>query len=306
MGAFAFFLAQLVPLNSFSQSRYFENPTLFFFGSSAVISTGKVCPSYNPIDFCAKARHIVMKRPTADKDDSEGRHLRSSLQFAVGNICVEEGSEGSTVRVSAGAVLAISELAYLYATTSLANDLVSFSRHANRRTITADDVLLIARKNPDGLKAKLESFLNDGKHASNRGFGSRSPSNRTGQLLGSSSSSTPSPPTDEGNSKELRERLIREIVDSADETEVPSRKPTSVDVNLVDSEDENDRRNENDQIPNKTVRPKPEVENLWSSSEDEAPVQQRTKRLKKKANFPTKSRKGREPAFCDDSSLEDL
>lgn len=55
------------------------------------------------------------------------------------------------------AIQTLTELTYLYATTSLANDLVSFSVHANRRTVTPDDVLLVARKNED-LLTKLKDY----------------------------------------------------------------------------------------------------------------------------------------------------
>ena len=55
------------------------------------------------------------------------------------------------------AIQTLTELTYLYATTSLANDLVAFSVHANRRTITPDDVLLVARRNEE-LLTKLKDF----------------------------------------------------------------------------------------------------------------------------------------------------
>ena len=55
------------------------------------------------------------------------------------------------------AIQTLTELTYLYATMSLANDLVAFSVHANRRTITPDDVLLVARKNEE-LLTKLKDY----------------------------------------------------------------------------------------------------------------------------------------------------
>lgn len=101
---------------------------------------------------------------TEEDRSSEGAmvrpDLRAALQFAVTQICVEEdrcGGGGSSAsassssagaRMSPGAVLALSELLYLYATTCLAPDLVAFGSHAGRKSINESDVLLVARKNP--------------------------------------------------------------------------------------------------------------------------------------------------------------
>ena len=50
------------------------------------------------------------------------------------------------------------ELTFLYATNSLGPDLIDFSRHANKKTITEADVKLVARKNPAGLLDRLHAF----------------------------------------------------------------------------------------------------------------------------------------------------
>jgi histone H3/H4 len=100
------------------------------------------------------------------RNDSEDEELRAALQYSIAQICTQEEQESSDgVQVTKGAILTLTELTFLYATTSLANDLAAFSQHANRRTITSDDVLLIARKNPDSLQAKLNDF------ARTEGFG---------------------------------------------------------------------------------------------------------------------------------------
>lgn len=105
-------------------------------------------------------------------DETLVRELRESLLFCVGKICraeelaaanevVENNDDGSidcdgmstssstkktrTV-MSKEAIGALTELVYHYSTSSLANDLCAFSNHANRRTVKADDVLLVARK----------------------------------------------------------------------------------------------------------------------------------------------------------------
>jgi len=86
--------------------------------------------------------------------------LRNALHFAVGNICREEeenGEEG-TPRMSKEAINTLTQMTYHYATKCLATDLIAFSQHANRKTLTVDDVKLVARKNPRGLMHSLEGF----------------------------------------------------------------------------------------------------------------------------------------------------
>lgn len=46
----------------------------------------------------------------------------------------------------------------------MATDLESFSNHAGRTTVTTDDVLLLARKNPD-LHEIMRDFIDDRKAA---------------------------------------------------------------------------------------------------------------------------------------------
>ena len=105
-------------------------------------------------------------------DETLVRELRESLHFCVGKICRAEelaavnevgGNNGndseecdgmstssSTKKtrtvMSKEAIGALTELVYHYSTSSLANDLCAFSNHSNRRTVKADDVLLVARK----------------------------------------------------------------------------------------------------------------------------------------------------------------
>uniref|UniRef100_A0A7S4KBQ9 Centromere protein S n=1 Tax=Odontella aurita TaxID=265563 RepID=A0A7S4KBQ9_9STRA len=102
----------------------------------------------------------------ADKGKNDDDAVRSALHYAVGRICQEEESgQEDCAQMTSEAISALTELVYQYTTTSLANDLVSFSRHANRRTITVDDVKLILRKDPDGLLSSLDRLCES------RGFG---------------------------------------------------------------------------------------------------------------------------------------
>ena len=87
---------------------------------------------------------LMSSKVRSDEDE-----LRAALQVEIARLCTQDG-EGTTMTKSA--IQTLTELTYLYATTTLANDLVAFSHHANRRTINPDDVLLVARKNEDLLK----------------------------------------------------------------------------------------------------------------------------------------------------------
>ena len=135
---------------------------------------------------------------------NEDMELQSSLHFAVGQICLSVEREIETAqddemesfpsrtdnyltaevsspqnkhssipntyaRMSTDAITTLTELTYHYVTTSLSNDLVSFSQHAHRRTIQVDDVKLIARKDSkllDALNAFEERHLCGGGNIS--------------------------------------------------------------------------------------------------------------------------------------------
>ena len=106
---------------------------------------------------------------------SDSVHLQSSaendailkaLHFAVGNICREEEesekehSSGATdlITMNRGAIETLTQLTFHYATKSLSTDLIAFRNHAGRKTISVEDVKLVARKNPRGLMDSLEGF----------------------------------------------------------------------------------------------------------------------------------------------------
>jgi len=111
--------------------------------------------------------------------------LQKSFHYAVGNYCksIEKDNLNACVRaqnggsspvdddddtlltthqvpqMTVGAIAALTDLAYTFITENLATDLEAFSQHANRRTITGDDVILTARKNPNGLRNRLQQVL---------------------------------------------------------------------------------------------------------------------------------------------------
>ncbi|KAM0278536.1 hypothetical protein ACHAQH_005104 [Verticillium albo-atrum] len=69
------------------------------------------------------------------QDDTRER-LKAALWFAVGQMVDEESMKKNRNATPQ----------FIEAT---ATDLEGFSRHAGRTTVTADDVVLLARKNPD-------------------------------------------------------------------------------------------------------------------------------------------------------------
>ncbi|CAB9519940.1 expressed unknown protein [Seminavis robusta] len=98
---------------------------------------------------------------------NDNQDVRKALQHAVQTICAkveeeedEQAEEDDSHKMGAmtpSAILALTELTYQFATTALANDLSAFSSHANRKTVTVEDVLLVVRKNPS-IQQKLQQF----------------------------------------------------------------------------------------------------------------------------------------------------
>ncbi|KAJ6438578.1 apoptosis-inducing TAF9-like domain-containingprotein [Purpureocillium lavendulum] len=118
---------------------------------------------------------------TTAEDDRE--RLKSALWFAVGQI-VDEESMRRNINATPQFIGALTELVWTQIE-NVAVDLESFSRHASRATVTTDDVLLLARKNPD-LQQLMGDFVDqlktDGHH------GSTSATTTTGGRRGGSGS----------------------------------------------------------------------------------------------------------------------
>ena len=83
---------------------------------------------------------------------AEAKEVRMSLQYAVIEICAHQDRMNQT-KTSSQALQALAELTFLYATNCLSQDLDAFSSHANRKTITVDDVRLMVRKSPEMLQS---------------------------------------------------------------------------------------------------------------------------------------------------------
>ena len=160
-----------------------------------------------------------------NNNDETPRELRRAVQYAVMSICgkeeeVEDDDNnvigmgcGSTM--TAPAITALSELVYLYATTSLGRDLAAFSLHANRKTINVDDVKLVARKNPDILQ-KLEVFCSsssdnctNGLAAANKHVAGRNPKQQEPILSMQSSSDDESGMDNEASNNDFQSAITK-------------------------------------------------------------------------------------------------
>jgi len=95
---------------------------------------------------------------TANEIEEE-TDLRAAVQYAVLQICNEEDKRAGNT-TSPQAIASLAEIAYLFATQSMAPDIDAYSNHAGRRTVNDSDVKLILRKNANGL-AKLENFCEE-------------------------------------------------------------------------------------------------------------------------------------------------
>ncbi|KAK1599476.1 kinetochore component CENP-S-domain-containing protein [Colletotrichum navitas] len=80
-------------------------------------------------------------------NEDERERLKAALWFAVGKI-VDEESIKQGCNATPQFIGALTEMVWAQIE-SVAGDLESFSRHARRSTVTTDDVVLLARKNPD-------------------------------------------------------------------------------------------------------------------------------------------------------------
>ncbi|CAM1508382.1 Fc.00g052300.m01.CDS01 [Cosmosporella sp. VM-42] len=95
---------------------------------------------------------------SAGEDDRE--RLKAALWYAVGQL-VDEESLRRNRNATPQFIGALTEMVWTQME-NVATDLESFSNHAGRTTVTTDDVLLLARKNPD-LHQIMKEFVDHTK-----------------------------------------------------------------------------------------------------------------------------------------------
>ncbi|KAL6910929.1 kinetochore component CENP-S domain-containing protein [Trichoderma evansii] len=108
---------------------------------------------------------------TTPEDDRE--RLKSALWYAIGQI-VDEESLKRNRNATPQFIGALTEMVWAQIE-NVAIDLETFCNHAGRTTVTTDDVLLLARKNPDlhgimkayvdGMKADKEAAAGSSSRA---------------------------------------------------------------------------------------------------------------------------------------------
>ncbi|MCJ1241123.1 hypothetical protein MMC14_009127 [Varicellaria rhodocarpa] len=92
------------------------------------------------------------------EDEALQERLKSALWFSVGKI-VDEEILKLKVNATPQFIGALTELVWSQIE-SVSQDLESFSKHAGRQTISADDVMLLSRRN-EGLETVMRRFLNE-------------------------------------------------------------------------------------------------------------------------------------------------
>ena len=139
--------------------------------SAAAANDNNIHPVTDEVQLRAAVQSAVLQIVRQDEEtttaglESSGNPRRRS-----GNN--KNSYNAPNIRFKNSAILTLSELVYLYATQCLGPDLVAFAQHAannkrkhnnssttSRVRISADDVLLVARRNPAGLRDKLQDFL---------------------------------------------------------------------------------------------------------------------------------------------------
>ncbi|KOS18481.1 putative fungistatic metabolite [Escovopsis weberi] len=109
----------------------------------------------NDQEFCGAGNRlsVYVKNGTATR-------LKSALWYAVGQIVDEESMKRGR-NATPQFIGALTEMVWAQIE-NVAADLESFSEHAGRTTVTTDDVLLLARKNPD-LQRIMRAFVEEAK-----------------------------------------------------------------------------------------------------------------------------------------------
>jgi centromere protein S len=102
--------------------------------------------------------------PGLQEDDAtKEEKLKAALWLSIGQM-VDSAALSQDLNASAKFIGGLSELVWAQIET-VAQDLESFAKHADRKIISTKDVVLLGRRN-DGLKGLLE---NEAKHASASG-----------------------------------------------------------------------------------------------------------------------------------------
>jgi histone H3/H4 len=103
--------------------------------------------------------------------------LQTSLQHFIERIVRAAADDKA---VASGYFPAMATFIYQFTTKCVARDLIAFRNHAGRKTISEDDVILIARKTP--FQEHLKSYLADELGAAAKDMTAKKPRSAAGRL----------------------------------------------------------------------------------------------------------------------------
>ncbi|MCJ1386391.1 hypothetical protein MMC17_009517 [Xylographa soralifera] len=98
----------------------------------------------------------------ATEDEALQERLKSALWYSIGKI-VDEETLKLGVNATPQFIGALTEMVWAQIGTPVRQgdqDLESFTKHAGRKTVAVDDVMLLSRRN-EGLETVLKTFLDD-------------------------------------------------------------------------------------------------------------------------------------------------
>ena len=123
--------------------------------------------------------------PSSDDEDDilaysthaslEQQSLLKSLHYTVGKIILEQEQlqqeendisgiiSTNTIKMNQESIACLTQLTFSYITKCVGPDLISFSQHAKRKSITVEDVKLVGRKR-EGLMEILNDFIDDNQN----------------------------------------------------------------------------------------------------------------------------------------------
>lgn len=97
------------------------------------------------------------------REDQRFQRLKAAIEVTVHDLLAEVGAD-TEVKFSAESSAAVAELA-IEKTVRSAGDLAAFAQHAKRQVVTAEDVKLLTRRNPE-LNARLTALSREQSEAS--------------------------------------------------------------------------------------------------------------------------------------------
>jgi centromere protein S len=192
----------------------------------------------------------------ANANHKNARELRSALQYAIIQICAHDDRRMG-LQTSPQAIQALAELAFQYSQL-VAADLDAFSNHANRRTLSPADVLLMVRKNPS-IQQRLEEYCQ--QHCQPKPATKKRKSNNTDTL-----------PVEQ-QQQQPRNRLLHAETSSSDEEPSPTaprkRPAPSKTKSLKNSSKTATKKKDSSSAGYPEIRLPPVEDSSSSSSDDE-------------------------------------